>query len=413
MKTRVYYNIGQIITPLGNLPYGELHKQSNQAIKTENGFITAMGESNQILADNPGVMGIDCMGKTMIPAFVDPHTHPVFWKTRQEEFRMRIEGKDYEEIAASGGGIRNSVRAFRNAAYEELLDITLTRMWTFCQYGTLTLEAKSGYGLSTKDEIKALKIIKETAEKLPLTVTATFLGAHEIPDEYRSKPDAYVDLVVNEMIPRVAEEKLATFCDIFCEKDVFTVKQSEKILLAAKDHGLIPKIHADELHPFGGAELAAKVGAISADHLVQVSDQGIEAMRLAGVIPVLLPATTFFLRKEKFAPARKMIDNGLPVAISTDFNPGSSMTQNMHIVQTIAALKMGMLPNEILWASTLHSAKAIGLKDERGSLEIGKKADLLLLDIPDIDYLPYHFAVSHIVMVVKEGDIIVPDFENE
>ena len=413
MEEKIYYNIGQIITPLADLAYGELHISRNQAVKVGNGKILSIGDSELILSENPGVLGIDCAGKTVLPAFVDPHTHPVFWKTRQEEFRMRLEGRDYEEIAAAGGGIRNSVRSFRKASYEELLEVTLGRMYTFCEYGTLTIEAKSGYGLSTEDEIKALKIIKEAQQELPLTIIPTFLGAHEIPDEYRNDPDAYVELVIKEMIPKVAEQKLAKFCDIFCEKDVFTVDQSEKILLAAKDHGLIPKLHADELNPFGGAELAAKVKAISADHLIEISDRGIEEMREAGVIPVLLPATTFFLRKDKFAPARKMIDSGLPVAISTDFNPGSSMTQNMHMAQTVAALKMGMLPNEILWASTLQAAKAIAIDSEVGSMEIGKAADFLLMDIPDIDYLPYHFGVSHILMVIKKGEVIVPGPEKD
>ena len=413
MEEKIYYNIGQIITPLADLAYGELHISRNQAVKVGNGKILSIGDSELILSENPGVLGIDCAGKTVLPAFVDPHTHPVFWKTRQEEFRMRLEGRDYEEIAAAGGGIRNSVRSFRKASYEELLEVTLERMYTFCEYGTLTIEAKSGYGLSTEDEIKALKIIKEAQQELPLTIIPTFLGAHEIPDEYRNDPDAYVELVIKEMIPKVAEQKLAKFCDIFCEKDVFTVDQSEKILLAAKDHGLIPKLHADELNPFGGAELAAKVKAISADHLIEISDRGIEEMREAGVIPVLLPATTFFLRKDKFAPARKMIDSGLPVAISTDFNPGSSMTQNMHMAQTVAALKMGMLPNEILWASTLQAAKAIAIDSEVGSMEIGKAADFLLMDIPDIDYLPYHFGVSHILMVIKKGEVIVPGPEKD
>ena len=413
MEEKIYYNIGQIITPLADLAYGELHISRNQAVKVGNGKILSIGDSELILSENPGVLGIDCAGKTVLPAFVDPHTHPVFWKTRQEEFRMRLEGRDYEEIAAAGGGIRNSVRSFRKASYEELLEVTLGRMYTFCEYGTLTIEAKSGYGLSTEDEIKALKIIKEAQQELPLTIISTFLGAHEIPDEYRNDPDAYVELVIRDMIPKVAEQKLAKFCDIFCEKDVFTVDQSEKILLAAKDHGLIPKLHADELNPFGGAELAAKVKAISADHLIEISDRGIEEMREAGVIPVLLPATTFFLRKDKFAPARKMIDSGLPVAISTDFNPGSSMTQNMHMAQTVAALKMGMLPNEILWASTLQAAKAIAIDSEVGSMEIGKAADFLLMDIPDIDYLPYHFGVSHILMVIKKGEVIVPGLEKD
>jgi imidazolonepropionase len=411
MDEIIYANIGQFYTPEEDLAYGELAVKQNQAIKMSNGIITGIGDSDQMLLNNPGIQAIDCEGYTAIPAFVDPHTHPVFWQTRQEEFRMRIEGRDYEEIAAAGGGIRNSVRSLRQAGYEDLLAKTIDRLSVFPAYGTLTIEAKSGYGLSLEDEVKSLRVLRDAEKYLPLKIVPTFLGAHEIPDEYQGKADDYVALLTEEMIPHVAAENLAVFCDVFCEKNVFSVAQSRRILEAAKAHGLRPKLHADELHSFGAAELAAEVGAISADHLVKVSDAGIDAMAAAGVIPVLLPATTFFLRKDDYAPARKMLDKGLKVALSTDFNPGSSMTQNMHIVITIAALKMGMLPNEILDAVTLTAARAIGLEKETGSLEIGKFGDFLLLDIPDIDYLPYHFAVNHILLQVKAGIVIDPDGE--
>ncbi|MCB0314046.1 MAG: imidazolonepropionase, partial [Calditrichaeota bacterium] len=237
-----------------------------------------------------------------------------FFKTREGEFSLRVMGKSYEEIAAAGGGIRNSVRVFRQASFDELSELTYQRIRRFLEYGTTTIEAKSGYGLSLEDELKSLRILKKVAELLPITIVPTFLGAHEVPDEYQRDREKYVDLIINEMIPRVAEEKLAEFCDVFCEKDVFTVAQSERILLAAKDHGLQPKLHADELFYTGGAELAAKVGAISADHLLKISAEGIRSMADAGVVPVLLPGTTFFLGKSGYAPARQMIDAGMPVA---------------------------------------------------------------------------------------------------
>jgi imidazolonepropionase len=403
----LFYNIASLYTPGEN---DCVEKLNDQAIFVRGGRIHAMGDNDDLLRQFQGCDTINCHGKTMLPAFVDPHTHPVFWQTRQNEFILRTQGADYEEIAAAGGGIRNSVRSLRQASFDELLEITLHRMGRFIEYGTLTVEAKSGYGLNLEDEIKSLQVLRRIARDnlLPLTIVPTFLGAHEIPDEYRDSPDTYVDLLINEMIPQVAEEKLADYCDVFCESGVFTVAQTERILLSAQEYGLKAKLHADELHNTGGAELAASLKAVSADHLVCISDAGIEAMKRQGVVPVLLPATTFFLGKSRYAPARKMLDAGLPVALASDFNPGSSMTQNMHIVATLAALHLHMQPEEILCGQTLHAAQAIDLANERGSLAVGKAADMLLLDIPDLSYFAYHFAVNHIVAVVKEGEIVFP-----
>jgi len=407
MREIIFYNIGKVITPLGTLAYGELHESTDQAIRVVGGKIHSQGDSNHILAEHPNVPGIDCEGKTMIPAFVDPHTHPVFWKTRQAEFKMRLQGKDYEEIAEAGGGIRNSVRAFREASYEQILEITRERLEAFYHYGTLTLEAKSGYGLSLEDEIKALEVIKVLSDELPLTIVPTFLGAHEIPDEYRDKPDRYVDIVINEMIPMVAEKKLAKFCDVFCEKNVFSVEQSEKILNAAKEHGLRPKIHADELNPFGGAELAARVGAISADHLIEVSDKGIEDMQKSGVIPVLLPATTFFLRKKKYAPARKMIERGMVVSLSTDCNPGSSFSESLPMIISLAAVQMKLTAAEALSAVTVNAAVAIDRGGKIGQLVAGYQADVVIWDMADYRELPYHYGVNLVSKVVKRGKPVV------
>ena len=402
---RILQNLRGIVTPNPQTP-GRLSVIENAAIAIDGDEICAIDNLAAIRRQYPAAGVIDGQNCWAFPGFVDPHTHPVFYKTREAEFGMRIAGKSYEEIAAAGGGIRNSVRAFRQASFDEIAERTVPRIRKFLEYGTTTIEAKSGYGLSTADELKSLRILKKLAKLIPITIVPTFLGAHEVPDEYQNNRDKYVDLVINEMIPRVAEEKLAVFCDVFCEKNVFTISQSERILLAAKDHGLIPKLHADELHYTGGAELAARVGAISADHLVKISADGIAAMKNSGVIPVLLPGTTFFLGKNQYAPARKMLDAGLPVALATDFNPGSSFTQNMQLMLTIAALQMKMTPEETIAAATLNAAKSIAQQKNVGSLETGKKADIILLNIPNYHFLPYHYGINHVKMTLRHGNIV-------
>jgi imidazolonepropionase len=298
------------------------------------------------------------------------------------------------------------VREFREASKAEIKELSKRRIYKFLEYGTTTIEAKSGYGLSTRDEIKALEIIDELNNEQPLDLIPTFLGAHEIPDEYRKQRNDYIELLINEMIPLVAKRKLARYCDVFCDKGIFSVDESLKILREAVKYGLKTRIHADELAGTGGAELAAKIKAISADHLVEVSDTGIQNMAEAGVIPVLLPGTTFFLMKEKYAPARKMIEAGCEAAIATDYNPGSSMSQNMQLIWTIGALKLKMLPEELLWASTLTAAKSLELNDQLGSIEQGKQADLIILDIPNLNYLPYHYGINHVIMTIKKGRVV-------
>jgi len=397
-------NIGNLFTPLPNLPYGELEHKTNCQLFIENGKISEISSMNKTYSGEFNL--IDARGGTVTPGFVDAHTHPVFWKTREEEFQMRIQGKSYEEIAEAGGGIRNSVRSFREASKSDIKKVTAERIARFFEYGTTTIEAKSGYGLSTEDEVKSLEILCELNDEQRLELIPTFLGAHEIPDEFQEDRDGYIYLLINEMIPLVVERKLAVFCDVFCEKDVFSVEESRKILAAAKKHGLIPKLHADELYSFGGAELAAEVRAISADHLVNISENGIRELALMQVIPVLLPGTTFFLGKEKYAPARKMLDAGCQIAISTDYNPGSSTTQNIQLMWTLAALKMALNPGELLWATTLAAAKAIQRETKIGSIEPGKQADLIVLDIPNLDYLSYHYGMNHVVYTLKKGQIV-------
>ncbi len=397
-------NIGQIFTPHSGKSFGSVIHHKDVHLLIEDGKIDAVLAGISSLPKTDQV--IDAKGKTVLPGFIDAHTHPVFWHTREGEFIMRVQGKSYEEIAAAGGGIRNSVRRFREADKESIKNVTRQRIRQFPRFGVTTIEAKSGYGLSPADEIKALKIINELNEEEALDLLATFLGAHEVPDEYQNDRRAYIDLLINDMIPEVAERKLARYCDVFCEKDVFSVDESREILLAAQAHGLPARIHADELFPTGGAELAAEIGAKTADHLVKISNAGIRAMAEKGVIPVLLPGTTFFLGKDQYAPARKMLEAGCQVAISTDFNPGSSATQNIQLMWTIAALKMHLLPNELLWATTLVPARSLDLDNIVGSIEPGKNADLVVMDIPNLEYIAYHYGVNHTVMTIKQGEVI-------
>jgi imidazolonepropionase len=404
MKTLISH-IGNIFTADPDGKYAELLHLTDCALLLEDGLIKEIfPQPDPVLKDAGRI--IDALGQTVLPGFVDAHTHPVFWQTREAEFIMRIEGKSYEDIAAAGGGIRNSARSFRAAGKAEIKKVTRSRLRTFLEYGTTTIEAKSGYGLSAEGELKALQIIAELNREQELEMIPTFLGAHEVPDEYREKRQAYIDLIINDMLPLVAQKKLAAYCDVFCEQGVFTIEESRQILGAAARHGLAARIHADELHAFGAAELAAELKAVTADHLVMISDEGIRRLAEQKVIAVLLPATTFFLRKEQYAPARKMLAAGCHVALASDFNPGSAMTQNMQLIWTIAALKLAMRPEELLWATTYIPAVSLGKEREIGSIAVGKQADLIILDIPNLAYLAYHMGINHVRMTIKKGKVV-------
>jgi imidazolonepropionase len=381
----------------------------NGAIACLDDEIVAVGTTaeldRQVNPVNRAVI-IDAPGKVVTPGLVDPHTHPVFAKTREDEFEMRNLGKSYMEIAAAGGGIRNSTRALRETSKHVLYDNAIKYLNLFLQYGTTTIEAKSGYGLTTEDEIKQLEVIQMLSENHPLDLVPTFLGAHEIPDEYREDKNGYVDLIINEMLPQVAERNLAVFSDIFCEKDVFELEDSERIQLAAREHGLHLKFHADEIVNLGGAQLAAKLGAVSADHLVYISEEGIDAMAQAGTFAVLLPGTSFYLDLRDYAPARQMIEAGVPIALSTDFNPGSSVTISLQMIMTLAANKLKMKANEILNAVTINSAHALLQGDRIGSIEAGKKADILIWKAANLRQIPYFYGVNQVDMTIKNGRVV-------
>ncbi|MBU3569957.1 imidazolonepropionase [Priestia aryabhattai] len=380
------------------------------SVVVENGLITFVGSDVEaeryVHTLNGHINTIDAAGKIVTPGLIDAHTHIVFGGSREKELEMRLNGAKYIDILKAGGGILQTTTSTREATEEQLIQETSKRLNRFLQYGVTTIEAKSGYGLTLEDELKQLRAAKKLNEKHPVDLVSTFMGAHAVPVEYKENPDEFVRLVIEEMIPRVAEENLAEFCDVFCEEGVFTIQQSEQILEAGKRYGLKPKIHADEIVQFGGAELAAKVGAVSADHLLQASDEGIKQMAKSGVIAVLLPGTAFFLM-EKPANARKMIEAGVPVALSTDRNPGSSPTESLPFIMNLACLTMKMTPAEVLTACTINAAHAIGRADEVGSIEVGKKGDLVLFDAPNYQTLQYNYAVNLVDTVIKKGQVIV------
>lgn len=362
------------------------------------------------MAEFPGTGGedvpeIDATGRVVLPGFVDSHTHMMFAGDRAEEFGMRSQGATYQEIAEQGGGILSTIRHVRAATKKELKRSTSRHLMAMMKHGTTTVEIKTGYGLSMDAEVKMLEGIHELGDEEMATVVGTFLGAHAIPPEYTADPDAYVRLIIDTMIPYAGKRSLAVFCDVFCERGYFDVRQTEEILLAAKAHGMLAKIHAEELTHQGGAELAGRLGAVSADHLERITPEGIEALKMGGVVAGVLPGVSFFLN-HGYAPARAMIDAGVAVAIASDFNPGSCMSFSMPMMMTIACTHMKMTPAEALVASTLNGAAALGLSATHGSIEAGKQADLLVADIPDYRHLAYHFGTNHIRHTIKNGTIL-------
>jgi imidazolonepropionase len=370
----------------------------------EDGRIERIGRSGEIEKALPtGAQIIDATGKVVLPGFVDAHTHPVFGGNRVDEFEMRIRGATYEEIAASGGGIRSTVGKTRAASEEELLVQAKKHAGWFLANGTTTVEAKSGYGLSVDDEIKLLRVIRRLNAETPIEFVPTFLGAHAVPDEFRNAPGQYVALVIHKMLPRVVEEQLAESCDIFCERGYFDLTDSERILKAAQEQGLRLRMHVDQLTNSGGAFLAARLKAATADHLEQVSAAEIEALAEAGVQPVLLPGSVYALSKTRYPPAREMIEGGLAVVLATDFNPGSSPTPSLPMVMSLAATQMKMLPAECITATTINAAWSLNRGSQIGSLEPGKRANFALFDCVDYREIIYYFGASQAHSVYVSG----------
>ena len=393
-------NIGLLATY--NSKASAFERTHDCTISIDDGIITDING-----ADVSRNGSIDCNGKLVTPGFVDAHTHPVFFDGRENEFMKRLAGVSYQEIAKQGGGINTSITAVRNATEIELYDRVIKRMDKFIKMGTTTLEAKSGYGLDTESELKSLRVLDHLNSVHEIDIVSTFLGAHAIPPEFNGDSKGFITLLCKEMIPAVAEQGIAKFCDVFCEEGYFNVNDSRKILQTATQHNLIPRLHADEFTDSGAASLAAEIGAISADHLMKVNDQGIKDMATAGVTAILLPGTTFFLGDHSYAPARKMIDGGINVALATDFNPGSCHIQSMPFIMSLACLFLDLTIDEALKAATWTGACALNVEENVGSIEVGKKADLIIWDLDTPEEIPYNVASVPIQNVIKNGKLVI------
>ncbi|MHA1959092.1 MAG: imidazolonepropionase [Candidatus Thorarchaeota archaeon] len=407
-------NIGQLATleghsksPKSGVEMMELSIVQDGALAIEDGRIAAVGKTRDVISkvdDEESIPTMQFPEQLVLPGFVDSHTHLVFGGSREQDFAMKLAGKSYMEILQAGGGILNTLRHTRAATRADLTGKALGYATRMMNSSATTIEAKSGYGLDVENEIKMMESLNDLSQHIEVELVSTFLGAHAVPPEYEGKPQDYVDLVVNEMIPVVANRQLAEFCDVFCEEGVFDVDQSREILTAAKSAGLTPKVHADEIVQLGGAELAAEVGAVSADHLLRSSQDGLEQMKKAGTIATLLPATAFSLNTE-YADGRHMIDMGLPVALATDFNPNCA-NESLFFTIALACYKMKMNPREAISAVTINGAHALSRGKEIGSLEVGKRADIVVLDCPNPDYLTWRFAANLTNTVVSNGEVV-------
>ncbi len=377
----------------------------NGAVGIKDNLITFVGSSDDVsLKDAEFVL--DGMGRTVLPGFIDSHTHLVFAGNREAEFARRVAGESYADIAASGGGINTTVTATRAARPIELIEAVLHRLDNCLSFGTTTVEIKSGYGLDFENEIKILEVIRELEELHVVEIAPTFLGAHTIPREYKDRRGEYVDLIVDKMLPEIARRGLAEFCDAFIEKTAFTIDEGRRILEAAKHLGMKLRIHADQITPNGGSELAAELGAVSADHLDHISDAAIGMLKESGTIATLLPGVSLFLG-EPMPDARRLIDAGLPVAVATDANPGSCMSENIQLMMSLASMQMRMTMEEAITAVTLNAAAALNRSATLGSIEVGKQADLLLFDVPNYKQIIYHYGVNHLTAVIKNGLVVV------
>lgn len=404
-------HLAEIATPIGTSSrrgreQGAVRRVADGEILCRDGRIAFVGpraEREAAFGPLPDAERLDGRGGTAVPGFVDAHTHLPWAGSREMEFAQRLAGRSYEEIAAAGGGILSTVRSTRGASRGDLVAAMLPRLERMLACGTTTAEAKSGYGLSLDDELRQLEAIREVSKLQPVELVPTLLAAHEIPPEHRADRARYIDLVCAEIVPAVAGRGLARFCDVFCEQGVFSADESRRVLEAGRAHGLLPRLHADEFVDSGGAELAAELGAFSADHLMAISERGVEALAESGVTALLLPGTSFFLRKKSWAPARRLVAAGVPVALATDCNPGSSYTESLPTIVQLAVFELGLTIEEVLTGVTLNAAASLALGHEIGTLEVGKRADVALLDAPNLLHLAYHYGVNPVRSVVKAG----------
>ena len=408
MSKLLLTNIGMLATPLGKGPrkgaeQGEIQILKDAWVLCEDGVIAQVGTGPAPAAAD--AQAVDAQGGLVTPGLVDAHTHLIFGGWRQNELGLKLHGKTYLEIQNAGGGIQSTTNATRKATEEELTAKAAKALDEMMSFGVTTCEAKSGYGLALEHELKQLRAIRRLQEEHPMDVVATFMGAHLVPAEYKNDREAYVRLVCEEMMPAVKEQGIAKFCDVFCEADTFTVEEARRVLEAGLKNGLRPKIHADEIEAIGGSQLAGEIGAISAEHLIVCPPEGIESMARGGVIACLLPATSFNLGST-FAPARDMVTAGVPVAMATDFNPGSCPCLNLQFVINLGCLKYKLTPEEVLTAVTLNGAAAIDMADKVGSVEPGKQADLVIWDAPDLDYICYRVGSNLTRHVIKKGAVV-------
>jgi len=403
--------IGELVTatgaePAGGAALGEVQRVSDAAVAISAGVIVGVGPAAEICAAYEGERLVNAGGFVVLPGFVDAHTHPVFVGTREGEFEQRLAGKSYVEIAAAGGGINSSVLGVREASKEVLLAKLLVRLDRFLALGTTTVEAKTGYGLSLEDELKCLEVIRDAAAAHPVELVPTFLGAHDYPPEFTDRKPQYVDLLLEEMLPAVAESGLAEYADIFTESHVFGIEDSRRIMGRASELGFKLRLHVDQLSPLGGAQLAAELGADSADHLECISEEGIEALGAAGVVPILCPLVPLFIGQSEEAPGRRIVDAGLAPAIATDFNPGSCYVQSLPEALSWAALRYGLSAAECLVAATKNAACSLRRGETHGTLEVGKQADLILTDLPKLEHLTYELGRSPVSAVLKRGELV-------
>ena len=411
------HNASQLLTlasdgPKRGTAMGELSITEHGAVAVKDGLIALVGPTAEVRGQVTATGEIDAAGKVVMPGFVDPHTHLVFAGDRAREFEQRVKGATYLEIMAAGGGIMSTARATRAASVEQLVEESRARLDRMLAHGATTAEAKTGYGLDIENELKMLEAIRRLDAEHPVDLVPTFLGAHAVPTEYQGHTDEYLDLVVEEMLPRVAlslvTHSALPFCDVFCDEGAFTLKQSRRVLEAAQALGFGLKIHSDEFRPLGGTRLAVELGAISADHLVCTPDDEIELLAASGTIAVALPGTPFGLGHHEYTPAQRIIDAGGALALATDLNPGTCWCESMPLIIALACRFMRMTPAEAIVAATINAAHAVGLGHRVGSLEVGKKADILVLDIPDYRHLSYRFGVNLVDRVIKSGESVVP-----